>query len=274
MKVAILKLAAVAAGCVVLTGQSCGSVREPEVQTEAGRADAQGQDAVKVDLRELPDKLTKVAAKLQSVEARLLQAHRAVPTGEEFRKQVADGRKKIEHRRSRVATLWKEAGRIAQARGVKMDYRFLKDVVPPELVQDAEFLAARKRALEEEKLVNEFDERLIEVMLTTRFADSMPVSKSLPDAQAIALEWENLATHQKSLTNAVQNARAKATAAKVEFDPARVFNADPVTPGKGDAGLIKAKEQAKLAFERREATAELVASLEFRKAVGPQHKNW
>jgi hypothetical protein len=273
MKAVIFKSAAVLAGCVALAEPARGSVPEPEVQTEAGQTSAKGQDA-KVEMRELPVNLTKVSEKLHAAEARLLRAHRAVPTGEEFRKQVADGRKQIEHRRSGLTTLWKEAGRIAQARGVKTDYRLLKGVVPPELAQDAEFLAARKRAQEEEKLVNEFDERLIEVMLTTTFAVSAPVSKSMPDAQAIALEWENLAAHQKGLTAAVQNARAKATAAKVEFDPANLFDADSGAPGKSDAGLIKAKEQAKLAFERREATADLVASLEFRKAVGPQHKNW
>ena len=256
------------------TAAACGLAMAGPAWTAPGQTDAPRQAKARAELKALPPKLTQVETKLREVETRLLRSQRAVPTGEEFRQQVADGRKRIEVLRSIANDAWKEAGRIANARGVKMDSRILKEVTPPELAEDAEFQAARKKAMEEDELVKAFEERLIEVMLTTTFGDSGPVPETKPDAQALALEWENLRAHQKILTTAVQNARAKATAAKVEFDPAELFDASATSPGKVDAGLAKAKEQAKVALERREATAELVASMEFLKAVGRPYKNW
>ena len=260
-------------GCAVIAPPGRASVPDSAGQSGVEHGEPRRRDEMIATVKGLPGKLTAVATKLQEVDGRLRRALRTVPTGEEFRKQVAEGRRSIEKRRSGINDLWKEAGRIAQARGVKTAERAIKDAVPAELAQDAEFLAARTRALDEARLVAEFEERLIQVMLTTTFGDSQSVPAPAVDASAIALEWRNLAEHQKILTTAAENARAKAAAAKVEFDPAQLLE-DVATPGKTDTALIKAMEQAKVARERRDATAELVATLEFRKAVGPQYKDW
>jgi hypothetical protein len=233
----------------------------------------QAEDA-KANIAMLPARLTKVAESLQELQSRLARAQRAVPTGEEFRQQVARGRREIEKLRGGLAERWKEVKRIAAARGVTLDDASLRNVVPEALKDFPEFITARERAVDATKRVAELEERLIKMMLITTYGEPTPAPPALPDAGAIALEWANLAANQKSYSASVQIARTKASAAKVEFDPRDLANPANAPATESYRPFIEARERAAAQLAGREATAELVATLEFLKAVGPLREKW
>ena len=260
-----------------------------EQRTEPARADqpvgappqhaADSVDSKKLmnaaELQAISARLAKVSEQLAALEVRVRQSFRRVPTAEEFRQQVADGRREIERRRAEVAARWNEVKRVAEARRVKLDGIALRDSIPEGLKSDAEFLAARDRALHEARLVNVLEERLIKVMLTTTIDNAGPPRGAIPPESAIERERQNLAAAQKAMGTAAHNARRKAAAAKVQFDPSALFKEQPIETGAAiDRGVLDAMERARAQMRARDASAESLAELEFSQAVGPLRVNW
>ncbi len=260
-----------------------------EQRTEPARADqpvgapaqhaADSVDSKKLmnaaELQAISARLAKVSEQLAALEVRVRQSFRRVPTAEEFRQQVADGRREIERRRAEVAARWNEVKHVAEARRVKLDGVALRDSIPEGLKSDAEFLAARDRALHEARLVDVLEERLIKVMLTTTIDNAGPPRGAIPPESAIERERQNLAAAQKAMGTAAQNARRKAAAAKVQFDPSALFKEQPIETGAAiDRGVLDAMERARAQMRARDASAESLAELEFSQAVGPLRVNW
>ncbi len=227
------------------------------------------------ELQAIAARLAKVSERLAALDGRIRRSWQRVPTAEEFRQQVAGGRREIEKRRTAASARWDDVKRIAEAKHVKLEGAALRNSVPDALRDDAEFLAARERALHDSRLVGVLEEKLINVMLTANVDEPASVQTAPPPESAIARERQNLAVAQKAVSAAVENLRRKATGAKVEVDLSLLYKAQ--TPETGVAmnrAVLEAIERARTQLRARDKSAEWLAELEFLRAVGPLEVNW
>ena len=252
------------------------SVQRPSAPVENAVTPVSPKDSPGIaELQAMSARIAELSKTVAALEARIRRSLRRVPTAEEFRQQVADGRREIEKRRAAVAARWNEVKRLAEAKQVKLEGAALRGSVPEALKADAEFLAARDRALHDARLVDVLEERLINVMLTTSIGGAGPPRATLPPESAIERERQNLAAAQKSVGVAVQNAMRKAAAANAQFNPSMLLQERPAVAGvAADRAVLDAVERARAQLRARDTSAELLAELEFSRAVGPLGVNW
>jgi hypothetical protein len=205
----------------------------------------------------------------------LARAESRLPTREEFGRQLDRGRVELDRQRAALR------GAAAQIRemAAKLGHVLSDDDLyegGPEILNTTQSLASARAAAQlQVQNLQSFEQKLLELRFTVKFADKPTRGAAMPPLSAAQERArERLAKSQVGVAPKLQRFRKFAADSAIPLTPEGLLDGTGARTAVDQPDVMKAWERAAEALAVLDSAATLVASLELRDAAGPIKQPW